>query len=304
MHFIIDILAAIILLFFILSGWRKGLLLSALGLVRLVLAYSMAFFAGRYIGFWLGEIIHRPRIMTIPVVAGLTFVIISFTFHIVMSNIKETHQDKEEKEDYRHPWYNALGGSIINLSVGLFSLVLLFWLGELFLLGISGTAIPGSAQSHFGRFTQRTVYEVVILTTSRKGHESQNAAMARMLSNPAQGIKHLENIIDADSVQQLLKDKQFATDLLSGDPAQIQNNTSLQQLFNDPTTLNELKQIGLLSGKEKKSILCKRLSHFGNNKTIQASIESLMAKNLLSTDKIILLIRDPDFDVIIEELLK
>ena len=65
-----------------------------------------------------------------------------------------------------------------------------------------------------------------------------------------------------------------------------------------------MKDMGLLSGNEKKSVLCQKLSKIGSNETIQAKIESLKEKELLSTDKITLLIRDPDFDVIVGELMK
>lgn len=304
MSIVIDILAAIILLFFLLAGWHKGFLLSLLGVARVVLAYGVAFFAGRYLGFWLGEIAHRPRIVTIPVIAGLTFIIISFVFHVIMTNMRDEHRHKEEKEDYSHPWYSSLGGSGINVAVGLFSLVFLFWLGDLFLVGVSGTSIPGADKAKFGQFTRRAVYETVNLAVSREGRESQAAAVARMVSNPAQGMSHMENVMGADSVQQLFKDKQFAEDLLSGDQQRIEQNASLQQLFNDQATLDELKEMGLLSGKEKKSALCEKLSRFGRNENIQASIKSLQEKKLFSTDKITLLIRDPDFDRIIAELMK
>jgi hypothetical protein len=304
MNIVIDILAVIILLFFLLAGWHKGFLLSLLGVVRVILAYGVAFFAGRYGGFWLGEVAHRPRIVTIPVVAGLTFVIISFIFHIIMTNMRDEHRHKEEHEDYRHPWYSSLGGSSINIAVGLFSLVFLFWLGDLFLVGVSGTSIPGAEKAHFGQFSRRAVYETVNLAVSREGSESKAAAMARTISDPARGMAHLENVIAADSVQQLLKDKQFAEDLLSGDQQRIEQNPALQQLFNDRATLDELKEMGLLSGKEKKSALCEKLSRFGSNENIQASIENLKAKKLLTTDKITILIRDPDFDIIVSELVK
>ncbi len=304
MNIVIDILAAIILLFFLLAGWHKGFLLSLLGVVRVVLAYGIAFFAGRYGGYWLGEVAHRPRIVTVPVVAGLTFVIITFVFHVIMTNMRDEHRDKEEHEDYSHPWYSSLGGSSINTAIGLFSLVFLFWLGDVFLVGISGTSIPGADRAHFGKFTRRAVYETVNVAVSREGRESQAAAVARMVSNPAKGMAHMENVFSADSIQQLFKDKQFAEDLLSGDAARIEQNASLQQLFNDQATLDELKEMGLLSGKEKKSELCAKLSKFGSNEKIKASLESLKEKQLFSTDKITLLIRDPDFDVIIAELIK
>jgi len=305
MNFVIDILAAIILLFFLLSGWRKGVMLSLLGVVRVVVAYGIAFLAGRYLGAWLGAITHRPKIITIPVVACLTFAIITFVFHVIMTNIRDGHKHKKEQEDYHHPLPSALGGSAINFALGLFSLVFLFWLGDVFLVGVSGSPIPGADKSLFGRFTRRAVYETTYLAGTRKRNESQAAAFARIVSNPARGMQHLENVVSADSVQNLIKDRQFAEDVLSGDPQRIEHNPALQQFFNDTATHDELREMGLMpNGGVSKSAFCEKLSKFGSNETIQTSLENLKAKQLLSTDKITLLVRDPDFDVIVGELLK
>jgi hypothetical protein len=306
MHWVIDIIAAIILLFFLLAGWHRGLLLSVLSIVRTILAYGVAFLAGRYIGFWLGGIANRPRIVTIPVIAGLTFVLIAFAFHVVMTNIRDTHREKEEKEDFTLPKWSCLGGSIINLASGLFSAIFIFWLGSIFSVGVSGNAIPGSADSHFAQFAQRSVYEVANVMISREGKESQAAAMARVVSNPEKGMNHLETVLSAETVQALLNDKEFAIAMINGDQEQIEANESLKNLMNDRDTLLELKELGLLSGREKKSALYESLSKFGGNENIQVAMESLKAKGLLSTDKdkILLLIRDPDFDIIVGEVLK
>lgn len=304
MHIAIDILATVFLLFFLLAGWHKGLLLSLLGVARVVLAYGAAYFAGRYLGYWLGEIAHRPRIVTIPVVAGLTFMFISFFFHIVMSDIRAGHRKKEEEEGYRHSLPSSLGGSAINLATGLLSLVLLFWLGDLFMVGATGNSIPGSNEAYTGRFARRMVYEASLRIIPRKTYESQSAAMANTISNPAGGMKLLEEVVAADSVQQLASDPSVAADLLSGDAVRIQQNASIQQLFNDRATLENLRDLGVLSGTETRSGLCGKLAAVGRNEKIRASIESLKQRDLLHAEKIPLIIRDPDFDVIIAELLR
>lgn len=304
MHMAIDILAAIVLLFFFLSGWHKGFLLSLLGVVRVVLAYGAAYFAGRYLGFWLGEAIHRPRIVTIPAVAGLTFVFITFIFHVIMSNIRATHREKEEKEDFRHSILSCLGGSAINLVAGILSLVLLFWMGDLFMVGTTGTAIPGADKAYFSRFTRRTIYETSCRIIPGKENQSQVSAIAHMISNPAKGMKALETVVRADSIQQLANDEQLAGDLLSGDAERIEQNASIQQLFSDRATLEELRDLGVLSGHETKSGLCEKLAAIGRNEKIRTSIENLKARQMLSADKITLLIRDPDFDIIVAELLR
>lgn len=303
MHSVIDVLAALILLFFLLAGWHKGFLLSVLGVGRVFLAYGAAFFAGRYLGFWLGEVAHRPRIVTIPVVAGLAFIVIYFIFHLIIATLRSRLQHKEE-EGYHHPWYSALSGSGINGFIGLFFLIFVFWLGDLFLVGMTGQSIPGTDRSKTGQITRRVTYETVNLMVSRKGYESQANAVARIISNPTRGMAHLENLISADSVQRVLSDKQLANDVLSGNQRRIEQNPSLQKLFDDKKTLHELKEMGLLTGHEKKSALCEKLSRFGRNENIRMSIQNLTAKGLLSTDQITLLIRDPDFDVIVGELIK
>lgn len=304
MHITIDIVAAIFLLFFFLAGWHKGFLLSLLGVVRVVLAYGAAYFAGRYIGFWLGEAAHRPRIVTIPVVAGLTFMLITFAFHIIMSNMRARHREREKEEDFYRPLFSCFIGSAINLASGILSLVLLFWLADLFMAGATGSAIPGADKAYFSRFARRTVYEVSRRTIPKKDNESQIASMARMISNPADGMATLERIVAADSVQRLATDKELAKDLLSGDAGRVRQNASIQQLFNDRATLEELRDLGVLSGHETKTGLCEKLTAFGRNEKIRASIESLKARQLLSADKITLLIRDPDFDTILAELLR
>jgi len=304
MHMAIDILAAIFLLFFFLAGWHKGFLLSVLGVVRVVLAYGAAYFAGRYIGFWLGEAAHRPRIVTIPVVAGLTFMLITFFFYIVMSDMRARQRKREKEENLHRPLFSCFIGSAINLAGGVLSLVLLFWLADLFMVGATGAAIPGADKAYFSRFARRTVFEVAHFIIPDKDNESQVSAMARMISNPADGMEILERVVAADSIQQLATDEQLAGDLLSGDAERIRQNASIQQLFNDRATLEELRDLGVLSGHETKAGLCEKLTAFGRNEKIQASIESLKARQLLSADKITLLIRDPEFDTILAELLR
>ena len=300
----IDILAAIILLFFFLAGWHKGFLLSLLGVVRVVIAYGAAYFSGRYIGFWLGEVAHRPRIVTIPVVAGMTFMLITFVFHIVMSDMHTRQRKREKEENLQPPLFSCFIGSAINLAGGILSLVLLFWMADLFMAGATGTAIPGADEAYFSRFSRRTVFEVAQFIIPDKDNESQVSAMAHMISNPADGMAAFERIMSADSIQQLANDQQLPADLLSGDAERIRQNTSIQQLFNDRASLEELRDLGILSGTETKAGLCEKLTAVGRNEKVRASIESLKARGLLSADKIVLLIRDPEFDTLLAELLR
>ncbi|MEN7973549.1 MAG: CvpA family protein [Verrucomicrobiota bacterium] len=305
MHMAIDIAAAITLLFFFLAGLRKGFMVSLLGIIRIVLAYGGAFFAGRYIGFWLGEATHRPKIVTIPIVAAMTFMFIFYFFHIVISGMRNQHREKqEEDENFHHPILSSLAGGTINLGSGTLLLVLLFWMGDLFLVGTTGSAIPGANDAYFSRLARRAIYETSRYIIPGKAGEPQVDAISHMISNPADGMAVLEEVVEAESIQQLVTDQQLAADLLSGEPERIQQNASMQRLFNDRPTLENLRELGVLSGTETRSGLCEKLSAFGRNEKIRASIESLRERDMLRADKILLLIRDPYFDIIVAELLR
>ena len=138
MHYVIDIVTAILLLFFFLRGWRKGLLLASLGIARVLFAYGMAYFAGRYLGSWLGHLLYRPRIVMIPVTAGLTFTFITFGFRLAMMKIRTKHQAREETEEHFHlPYYRCCLGGLVSTAAGLLSMIFIFWLGDLAMTGLS-----------------------------------------------------------------------------------------------------------------------------------------------------------------------
>jgi hypothetical protein len=304
MHLMIDILAAVVLLFFLLAGWHRGLLLSLLGVVRVILAYGAAFFAGRHIGFWLGGAVHRPRIVTIPVTAGMTFLLITFIFHITMSEIRSRHHKKEEEEGYRHSTTSSLGGAGVSFLAGILSLTLLFWIGDLFMVGTTGTGIPGADRAFFSRFARRSVYETALRIGPARADSLQSSSIARMVSNPAEAMQLIERILSAESMQQLAADAQLPADLLSGDAERIGRNPAIQRLFDDHSLLKDLRDLGVLSGHETRDSLCHTLATVGRNEKIRASVEGLKARGLLSTDKILPLIRDPEFDVIVAELVR
>ena len=154
------------------------------------------------------------------------------------------------------------------------------------------------------RFSRQAVYQGITLAFTREGHELQTAAAARSISHPAKSIERLEKVLAAPSIQALITDPVFASDLLSGDPARIEQNASLQRLFNDRETMIELREIGVLWDRETKAQLCRKLARIGSNKNIQIAIAELESKNRLRAEMVPYLIRDPDFDIIVGELLK
>jgi hypothetical protein len=65
-----------------------------------------------------------------------------------------------------------------------------------------------------------------------------------------------------------------------------------------------MREIGILSSKETKESLCKKLAAWGRNKRIRTSFESLQQREMLDSRTVMLLLRDPDFDIIVAELVR
>jgi len=304
MHTAIDVVAGIFLLFAFLSGWYKGFLLALLGVARVVLAFGAAYFAGRYLGYWIGEVAYRPRIVTIPATAGMAFVIVVFVFHLAMQNIRERHAAKVERENHRRPFISHLAGGAIGLAVGIPYVLLSFWLAELFLVGVANTSIPGLAESRIGRRVHQSAYRVARASIPKEIDDQQADALANAIAKPAESMKLMGRVLSAHSIQNLRNDKWVLSDLLSGNPNIIKQNSAIQRVLDDRATLENLRDLGLLSGSETKTGLYEKLAAWGKNERIRASFYNLKDRDLLRTDKLMLLIRDPDFDIILGEIVK
>lgn len=304
MHIAIDVVAGVFLLFAFLAGWYRGFALSLLGVARTVVSVAAAYFAGRYLGNWIGLAAHRPRIVTIPAAGGMAFILVFFAFYLAMQWIRENHAEKVEKEDHRRPFISGLAGGAISLAVAVPVLLLFFWTTELFLVGVANTALPGLAESHAGRATHQAAYRIARILAPAGIDPDQADALARSAASPAQSMDRLEEILTAPSVEGLRTNKQVVADILSGDPETIRTNAAIQQVLADRPTLRNLRDLGILSSHETKTSLCEKLASWGKNEKIRASFNSLRERDLFHTDKLALLLRDPDFDTILGEIVK
>jgi len=304
MHIAIDVIAVIFLLFAFLSGWYKGFLLALLGVARVVLAFGVAYFAGRYLGFWIGEVAYRPRIVTIPSAAGMAFFVVLFAFHLIMQNIREKHAVKVEKDNHRRPILSHLAGGTINLAVSIPYLLLFFWLAELFFVGIANTSIPGLAKSRTGQRVHQAAYRIIRASIPKEIDSDQADALANSIAYPAKSMKLMDQLLSAQSIKNLHNDNGVLSDLLSGDSNVIKENEAIQQILNDRATLEKLRDLGILSGTETKTGLYEKLATWGKNKKIRTSFRNLQDRDLLCTEKLMLLLRDPDFDIILGEIVK
>lgn len=306
MQYLIDILALLVMGFFFRRGWRKGALLSSLGILRIVLAYVVAYFAGRYLGFWLGGVLNRPRIVMIPVTAGIAYVVTTFCIYIYMWRIGERRRIKEEKGEFKRPWLSGLAGGIVGMSASLLTLIVLFWLGDLAITGISGRGVPDGELPHFAPLARRAVYEGTYLAIARKGGESQAAAIAQAISHPEKGLNELQTVLDDDWVRKVLNTEDgIAEAIVRGDSLEVVAHPAFRRMMEPQSPSRDaLENLGIISRHETDEEFAQRLTALGQNQNIKISVQNLKARGLLQPDRILELIRDPEFDIIVSELMK
>ena len=78
----------------------------------------------------------------------------------------------------------------------------------------------------------------------------------------------------------------------------------MNNLLNDAETMIGIRNLGIISGKETKKSLYSKLTNIGDKPVVRNAFINLRNRNLLDHKKLLELIRDPDFDIIISEFLK
>jgi uncharacterized membrane protein required for colicin V production len=304
MNLLIDTLALLLLLLYLYIGWRHGTRISLLRISQLISALLIGLLAGRYLGNAIGQWANRPRIVTMPALGLFAATLTYFLFHLRIHH----HLDQRPHQLKQHNRFRNLldrtGGILLSTLSATLLLTALLWLANLATALTLAKPLPGSQKSIAAQTTQHLLYQTAAraLTPHRDAHHA--IALANTLSQPHHTIQTARRILQAQSIQQLINNTAIGPDLLSADPQRIQNNPALQALFNDQTTLNHLRQLGLLNGNEKKADLCQQLATLAANPTIRNALNNLHARGLLHPDQLIPLIRDPELDLIIGEWLQ
>jgi hypothetical protein len=304
MHLLVEVISLLIILVLLKRGWQAGLVITCLRFGQVSLAILLTLLAGRYLGNAIAEWAYRPRIITIPATGLLVG---SITLYLAELRILRTQAKRAEKT---HRWFSfghhldRLFGLAIGGLTAAILLPLLLWAGQLSATCLS-TDVARTLQKSWSLRQSSTLIETGLYHLFSRSTDPFHAhALAYSIAHPLHTQQALQEILAAPSLQRLLNDPDLGQDLLSGDATQIGANQSVSAFFADRETLLKLKAIGLFKGSETRSLLTQRAAILGKNKTAQAAMIRLRERGLLRPEKVIALIRDPDFDRLIGEWLQ
>ncbi|MBC47050.1 MAG: hypothetical protein CMF30_04315 [Kiritimatiellaceae bacterium] len=284
-----DIICFILFLFFLYKGSKEGLIVSIFKILQIILAISISFLIGIKIGSFLGETFNRPRIVTIPAVIILMISTIFYLFHIFINFFLEKSKSNKNSFSGLGIIFGGIFGFIIIIST--------CWFINIF-AAVKYENHTFINKTYTSKISQKTIYEVTDNIYSFS-NSSINESTAKIISSPNSTILSVKKIISSNLIQNIIEDPEIGEIIKTGSPKKILQNESMKELFSNKIIINEFKNLGIT-----KKILLNSIIKIGQNKLIMNSLINLKSKDLFNFNNFNLLIRDPDFDCIIGELIK
>ncbi|MEC8517940.1 MAG: CvpA family protein [Verrucomicrobiota bacterium] len=284
-----DIICFILFLFFLYKGSKEGLIVSIFKILQIILAISISFLIGIKIGSFLGETFNRPRIVTIPAVIILMISTIFYLFHIFINFFLEKSKSNTNSFSGLGIIFGGIFGFIIIIST--------CWFINIF-AAVKYENHTFINKTYTSKISQKTIYEVINNIYSFS-NSSVNESTAKIISSPNSTILSVKKIISSNLIQNIIEDPEIGEIIKTGSPKQILQNESMKELFSNKIIINEFKNLGIT-----KKILLNSIIKIGQNKLIMNSLINLKSKDLFNFNNFNLLIRDPDFDCIIGEIIK
>ena len=286
-----DIICFILFLFFLYKGSKEGFFVGIFKILQIILAIYFSFLLGIKMGNFFGEIFSRPRIITIPATIILLASLIFYIFHIIISFFLEKSKLNKNSFSGLGIIFGGIFGFIIIISTCWFINIFAAVKYE------NHTFINKTSTSHI---SQEILYQVAKNIFSRNQSETaSNEAIAKLISSPNSTILSLKKIISSNLIQDIINDPNIGKIIKSQNPDLIFKHESVKKLFSNKPIMYEFYKLGI-----NKKMLINSILKIGDNKIIINSFINLKSKNLLSLNNFHILIRDPDFDCIIGELIK
>jgi len=311
MHWLFDILAGITLLFFFLTGWHQGFVVSILRIASVATSYAGAILVVKYLGGPIADILHLPRIIAYPMVALLTYITITLVFSLLIHQVMIRQWEKEEKNEFHLSVTSSFWGGVVSLTAGMVILIVAFWVYDTFRIAAFGQHFPDASSSCFGNFSRKVILQTAYAAIPKQENKREQAEkIARLISEPSHSIKKVEAALNDPTFQQLFFDQRFREDFLSGDANRISTNEMFQAFFKNRSTLEKLQDLGMLSPADTPEMLAQKLTAISKkmqarfaDPQIQNYIAWLQRDDMFSRENIHLLPRDRRFLLILDRLL-
>ena len=317
MLLIVDIIAVLILSYFFFKGFRRGFIISVLGIVGLICAYIGAYLLYQPLGSWFQERYELPNIAAYAVGGLCAFICIYLFFSVISGFISWRRRRMAKKDGVEEVGLldKVLGGAL-GVVIGGAVVVMLFWLYNMAQISPVGKKLPDLSGSASARASEAAVrsgaYAIAKNTTKDKDLSN---AIARSVSNPLKMTENVQKIMEHPKVEALSADPEFLGSVLHGDEELIRKNPALNDMLEDPEVMNIARELGLVAYNEKpeelKDEAAKKLARIGrnfgkiqNDPEIQAILNDRDVQAKLESQDIAGLLKDQKFHKLIKRVME
>ncbi len=241
----IDLLAAALLIGFVVLGALRGTLASGLRVGVLVLSCIAAYFAGTELAAPVAEATGLFSLLAAALAGGVAFVGSYAILTFVSSRLLDG--DRERHEGYPRSTIDRIGGGGVGAAQGLLVALLLGWLG----LWLEAGRVTGSFDLELfrGPSIVRSASQNVIAAGARAalGDAAAGRVGTNLIANPAETLVGLQGLLDNPRIAALQNDPLFWQYVSTGALDQALNRASFLGIAYDATLRGQLVDLGIVT---------------------------------------------------------
>ena len=240
----LDLIAILLLAFFIGMGAVRGMVAAAMGVISLAVAYAVAILAAPRLGAAVAAGLDIAELIAIPLAGTAAFLVSYILMGIVSRRLRE--RDLRRTRGHRSPRDRFMGG-VFGLLRGGFLILLLSWLA-LWVDALRATGVapglPAVGPSTAAALTERVVEAGV---QAALGDESPGGRMmARMAARPATAFTDFQAVMDHPAIADLQRDTMFWSYVEHGNVDAALNRVSFLRITRDDELRHQLGGLGLI----------------------------------------------------------
>jgi len=243
----LDVIALLVLGFFVGQGAFRGGFVTGLGLLALVLAYAAAIYSAPRIGPGLAHELGLPELLGVPLAGTAAFLVVYVGVGMVGGVLKRTRSIAGARMGAGSRMLGGVFGAVRGGLVVLLLSWLAIWVDALRVTGVV-ESVPSIRGSVAANVTEATVEGAVRVAFADRG--SAGILAARIAARPGASLSTIQSIVENPRLETLRSDELFWTHVTNGSVDAAVNRPSFIDLTFDNELRSELAALGLLGSDE------------------------------------------------------
>ena len=306
--FIIDIVVLIYLGYSVVTGYKRGFLLSLITLAGIVCSYLGAYLLGPAVGTVIHDQYSSPKIVSMVIGSMIVFFIIALIFsstknYLILKN-KKTVKQKDRKKQLSIT--SRISGATIKFCVALIMVSVAIWGYSLLRVSPMKSLVPAVDASIALKVSRSIINQGAYMVISSLVPERDKARrLANLISRPEKSLNNVNNVVNNPRMREMLADKTFMDDLLSGDQDKILANEKFAAVMDDEEVMEQVKNLDASESADndeykkqfaqKMATMGAKIKIFIDDPEVKKNIESLKADDLLKAENVKELLTDSRF---------